>query len=247
MAANEARRKIRLLIDENSPDDAPTAYYALFHPNERSTLFTREDEKGRVLGFVGRFQTGVDLFRPLVTLKCLTVEGAAELLDKALTPGRPYILFSGLNQLAMVGGSMQIENQRILRIYVVEPARFKTEMNVLVIHKTTPSGLPRCEIHDATGQAVAIAGVNWKSPAFAEIFVETEAAARQKGHGRSVVAALTQRLLADGIRPVYLVEANNTASVQLIEGLGYVDTGSRQVYADVTYKGHPSRQYLERP
>lgn len=235
----EARRKIRSLMDENSPDDAPTAYYALFHPKDRSTLFTRQDEKGRTTGFVGRFQTGVDLFRPLVTLKCSSPEGAAELLEKALTPGRPYILFASLNQLAMVGGSMQIENQRILRIYTVEPARFKPEMNVLVMHKTTPGGLPRCEIQDATGKAVAVAGVNWKSPAFAEIFVETEPAARQKGHGRSVVAALTQRLMADGLRPVYLVENNNTASIQLIEGLGYVDTGSRQVYADVVYKGHP--------
>lgn len=237
----EARRKIRLLIDENSPDDAPTAYYALFHAPERSALFTHQDERGRTLGFVGRFQTGVDLFRPLVTLKCSSPEGAAELLAKALTPGRPYILFAGLNQLAMVGGSMQLENQRILRIYTVEPARFKPEMNVLVLHKTTSGGLPRCEILDATNKPIAVAGVNWKSPAFAEIYVHTEPQARQKGHGRSVTAALTQRLLADGIRPVYLAESNNLPSVQLVESLGYVDTGSRQVYADALYKGHPLR------
>lgn len=234
----EARRKIRQLIDENSPDDAPTAYYALFHAPERSALFTRQDNQGRLLGFVGRFQTGVDLFRPLITLKCSSPEGAAELLEKALTLGRPYILFSSLNQLAMVGGSMQMENQRILRIYAVEPSRFKPEMNVLVVHKNTASGLPRCEIQDATGKPSAVAGVNWKSPAFAEIYVHTEPQARQKGHGRTVVAALTQRLLAEGVRPVYLVEGNNIPSVQLVESLGYVDTGSRQVYAETIYKGH---------
>jgi predicted GNAT family acetyltransferase len=152
--------------------------------------------------------------------------------------GRPYILFASLNQLPMVGGSMQVENERILRIYTIDPKRFKSEINVLVEHRTDQKGLPRCVI-SAEGKDMATAGVNWKSPGFAEIYVYTEPQARNRGWGSHVVSCITTRLLNDGIRPVYLAEHNNEASRNLIESLGYYDTGSRQVYADTIYTGYP--------
>ena len=46
------RTQVRRLLDDSSPADAPTAYYALFHDPARSALFTHADEKGRVTGFV---------------------------------------------------------------------------------------------------------------------------------------------------------------------------------------------------
>ena len=234
----EARRKIHDLVDDSNPVESPTAYYAFFHPADRSTLFTYQNEAGQTQGFVGRFQTGADLFRPLVTLKCTRASIAADLLAKALIVGRPYILFANLNQLPLVGGSLRVENERILRIYTADPARFKSVMNVMVETKITPDGLPRCVIN-ANNAPMAVAGVNWKSPGFAEIYVHTEPQARQRGWGRAVVSALTEKLLKDGIRPVYLVENGNEPSRELIEGLGYFDTGSRHVYADTVYLGHP--------
>jgi ribosomal protein S18 acetylase RimI-like enzyme len=236
--AQEARKKIRQLIDDTSPVESPTAYYALFHPMDKSLLYTAEADDGQVQGFVGRFQTGADLFRPLVSLKCTEPLVAAQLLSQALVPGRPYILFASLNQLSMVGGSMHVENERILRIYTVDPRRFKTELNVMVEQRAAPDGSPRCVISLA-GKEMAAAGVNWKSPGFAEIYAHVEAQARSRGWGQSVVACITQRLLNDGIRPVYLVEHNNAASRALIEKLGFYDTGSRQVYADAVYTGSP--------
>ena len=238
MSILEARKRVRALIDDANPAQSPTAYYALFHSNDKSALFTAENDQGKTIGFVGRFQTGVDLFRPLVTLNCPTPEVAAALLSQALVVGRPYILFAGLNQLTKVGGSLQIESQRILQIYTVESARFHPQINVMVVNKTAHDGTPRCEVL-SNGKAMAVAGVNWKSPAFAEIYVHTETAARQKGWGKSVVSGVTNRLLEDGIRAVYLVENGNDASRQLVESLGFVDTGSRQVYADVVYHGNP--------
>lgn len=234
----QARRYIRQLIDDSNPAESPTAYYALFHPKERSTIEVMLDDDGRTIGFVGRFQTGIDLFRPLLTLQCNSPDIAAELLDRSLVAGRPYILFSPLSQLAMVGGSLQINNQRIMQIYIANPSRFSPEINVMVRHNTAHDGTPRCEVRQ-NGDVLSVAGVNWRSPAFAEIYVHTEPIARQKGYGRSVVACITERLLKDGIRPVYLVETDNAPSRELIESLGYTDTGSRQVFADVVYAGNP--------
>jgi hypothetical protein len=234
---HDQRKQVRVLLDVSSPADAPTAYYALFHDPARSALFTHTDSAGRVAGFAGRFQTGVDLFRPLVTLSCRRAEVAADLLAQALTPGRPYILFANLNQLSLVGGSLGIDNERILHIYQLDVARFKPVINVLVQSKLLSDGSPRCEID--SGGLQAVAGVNWQSPGFAEIFAHTDPTARQRGWGISVASALTEMILGTGRVPLYLVEADNTPSRELAEGLGFVDSGARQVYADAVYLGHP--------
>jgi ribosomal protein S18 acetylase RimI-like enzyme len=182
----------------------------------------------------------LDLFRPVVVLRCWRAEVAADLLAEALTVGRPYIFFSNLNQLSLSGGSLQIENQRIMSIYVLDPGRFKREVNILVRLKNAPDGTPRAEIENAGVRAVA--GVNWQSPGFAEVYVHVDPDARQKGWGRSVVLAVTERVLAGGRLPLYLVEPSNEASVKLAESVGYGDTGARQVLADAVYLGHPGRR-----
>lgn len=234
---HQKRQQVRRLLDDSSPADAPTAYYALFHPAARSALFTRVSEDGSVHGFLGQFQTGIDLFRPLITLDCRDAETAASLMAEALTPGRPYILFANLNQLPLVGGSLRIDQHRILEIFRLDVTRFQPEINVLVQCSQSPDGLPRCAIQ--SGGQGAVAGVNWQSPAFAEIYVHTDAGARQRGWGTSVAAAVTQAVLSEGRTPIYLVEPDNEASRQLASRLGYVDTGARQVYADVVYMGQP--------
>jgi hypothetical protein len=212
----DQRRLIETFVDAHSPTDAPTAYYGLFHDPARSALFPREGE-----GFVGRFQTGIDLFQ-------------------ALTVGRQYLFFANLNQLSLVGGSLALSNERVMSIYVLEPARFQSTMNVMVVTKNAPDGLPRAEIN--SGGLQAVAGVNWQSPGYAEVYVHTETEARQRGWGRSVLSAITARVLQSGRIPVYLVEPNNEASVTLATGLGYVDSGARQVFAEATYLGHPNHR-----
>ncbi len=239
MSIREQRQIARQLLDDSSPTDAPTAYYGLYHDPARSILATRANGDGRALGFVGRFQTGYDLFRPLVTLRCRTPEVAADLLAEVLVVGRPYILFANLNQLPMIGGSFQVENQRMLHIFYLDSPRFRPVINVMVVEKTTPDGKPRYEIN--SGGLQAVAGVNWVSPGFAELYVYTEPLARQRGWGRSVAAACVEHLLRDGRLPIYLVEKSNVESMELAQALGFVDSGARQLYADVIYTGHPAR------
>ena len=101
----EQRVLITPLVDTTSPADAPTAYYALYHDPNRSTLFTKLGGDGKAIGFVGRFQTGLDLFRPVITMRRPQPEIAADLLAEALVVGRPYILFSSADQLPMIGGA----------------------------------------------------------------------------------------------------------------------------------------------
>jgi GNAT superfamily N-acetyltransferase len=234
MSLSIQRQHVRQLLDDSSPMDAPTAYYALFHDPTRSALFTSVNGGGTAQGFVGRFQTGQDLFRPLVTMRCKTPAVAQDLFKQALTPGRPYIFFANINQLPIVGDSLKLENQKVFSIYRLEVTRFNPVMNVLVTIKKAANGTPRAEI-GASGQVVSAAGVNWQSPGFAEIYVQTEEIAQGRGYGKSVVAAVVEQLLRDGRLPLYLVEARNDASRELAESIGFVDTGSRQVYADAVY------------
>ena len=65
---NKKRRAIRHLLAPNDPADALTSYYALWHDPQRTQLTLHHDAEGRVDGFLTVSQTGIDLFRPLVTL-----------------------------------------------------------------------------------------------------------------------------------------------------------------------------------
>src|SRR5690348_7552708 len=98
---HEQRGHIAALIDPNSAVDAPTAYYALYHDPNRSALYVKDSDAGHAVGFIGRFQTGIDLFRPVIVSQCKDAETAAELLTEACVIGRPYLFFSGLNQLPL--------------------------------------------------------------------------------------------------------------------------------------------------
>jgi ribosomal protein S18 acetylase RimI-like enzyme len=235
MTLSLERKRIRELVDDSDIKDAPSAYYALFHDPQKSDLHTAVNGDGKTVGFVGSFQTGQDLFRRLVTMKCQQVDVAKELLAETLVVGRHYLFFANLSQLQVLDGNLQLENERILEIYRLETIRFQPEINVMVVHKQAPNGTPRCEINSSGYGAVA--GVNWMSPGFAEIYVQVDEATRGRGWGKSVVSALTETLLRMGRTPLYLVESNNVASRQLAEGVGFVNTGSRQVFADAIYNG----------
>lgn len=235
MGLDEDRQRIRRMFDLSNPADAPTAYYALFHDPARSVVVVHADNEGRPNGFAGRFQTGLDLFRPLVTLRCPEAESAVALLDTILSLGRPYILFADSHQRPWVGGCMEIMNERMLAIYALLPAHFRPTMNVLLQRRTAPDGTPYFVIESNDQRAVS--GLNWRSPTFAEIYVHTDAPARRQGWGKSVASAMTHAVLDSGRLPLYLVEEDNDVSRRLAESLGYVDTGARQVSADVIYTG----------
>ena len=69
----DKRRAIRHLLREDDPADAMAAYYALYHPDDKTTLVVPPTTEGqRANGYVALSRTGIDLFRPLVTMRLPT-------------------------------------------------------------------------------------------------------------------------------------------------------------------------------
>jgi len=228
---NEKRRLIRPLLSPGDPSDALASYYALWHDPRRTRLTLHRDSQGRVDGFLVVAQTGADLFRPLVTLRAPDQEAVAALLGDALASHRPYQVIVPVRLASAVRDHMQLEKTALTRVYLLEPSRFQPIVNVLVQRVAGGEGVARFQI-ESQGQVMALAGINWRSPAFAEIFVYVHPSGRGRGWGRSVVSACTTALLEERVRPLYTVDEDNEASQRIADALGYADTGLRDLVAE---------------
>jgi len=224
---NDKRRAIRPLLSPTDPADALTSYYALWHDPRRTHLALHYDDKHQVDGFVTVSQTGIDLFRPLVTLRASGDTAAAELLRTALTPERPYYFIVPVALADIVRSQIEISRSSLNRIYLLDPGRFRPIINVLVQRVGAADGAPRFEI-ESQGEVMAMAGTNWRSPSFAEVFVYTHPRGRGRGWGRSVVSACTAALLEEKLRPLYIVDEGNETSIRIAEAMGYIDSGLRE-------------------
>jgi hypothetical protein len=224
---NEKRRAIRPLLKPTDPADALTSYYALWHDPRRTQMTLHRRSGGQVDGFLTVSQTGVDLFRPLVTLRAPDEDTVGRLLHAALAPGRPYHVIVPMTLGSAVRAHLEFSRSSLTHVYRLDPSRFQPIVNVLVQRVTGPDGGQRFQI-ESQGQLIAISGTNWRSPAFAEVFVYVHPKGRGRGWGKSVVSACTAALLEERLRPLYMVEQGNMASTGIAEGLGYVDSGLRE-------------------
>lgn len=224
---NEKRRMVRPLLSPTNPADALASYYTLWHDPRRTRLTLHHDDHDRVDGFVAVCQTGADLFRPLVTLRARDQAAVANLLGTALSPNRPYQLVVPVRLAPILRDQMSFSHSSLNRIYILEPARFRPVVNVLVQTIRGAENTLRFQI-ESQGVLAAMSGINWRSPTFAEVFVYVHPKGRGRGWGKSVVSACTAALVEEGLRPLYLTEENNQASIRIAESLGYVDTGARE-------------------
>ena len=224
---NKKRRAVRPMLSPSDPVDALASYYVLWHDPRRTQLAIHHDATCRVDGFIAVCQTGADLFRPLVTLRAPNAQVMSELVSDSLAPNRPYQIIVPVTLAAAVREHMDIHRSRLLHLFKLDPSRFQPVINVLVQRVDSPDGSPRFQI-ESQGQLAAMAGTNWRSPSFAEVFVYVHPSGRGRGWGRSVVSACTAALLEERLRPLYLVEPDNDASIRIAEGLGYADTGIQQ-------------------
>jgi RimJ/RimL family protein N-acetyltransferase len=246
MNLEQKRRAIRHLLDEDSPADALAVYYALYHPEQKSSLFLYPPQSERAQGFVALARTGMDLLRPLITLRLPQNElaAAAELIYSALPEGAAVLLSSPVAYEPLIRTFFDIEKEEQLRIFVLDPARFEPVINVLAMEAPSPNNLPRFVIlkpHSEPdgGGIVAAAGLNWQSPRFAEVSVNTTPNYRRRGLGRSVVSALAQHVLQNGRLPLYTVAESNSASIRLAEQLGFLDSGARELMIEAVVKPRP--------
>lgn len=241
----EKRRAIRPLLDEQEPADAPAAYYALYHPDERTRLVTYPAGSLQPRGYLALSRTGIDLFRPLLTLRLPPAdpEGSATLLYDALVPGTNLFIHAPAAYRPLLNAFFQFESEQTLLLFRLDPRRFQEEINVLVVRSPTPDGLPRFIVRPtgpgSEDEIGASATVNWQSPRFADISVYTNPQYRQRGWGKSVVTALVRHLLAQGRTPLYQVEQHNQASIALARRVGFVDTGAEKLLLEATLRPRP--------
>lgn len=226
---DQLRSAVRSLLDEQSTADALAAYYALYHPADRTELFVHPGglPARPPRAFLVRARTGMDLFRPLVTGRLRDDESAQALLARGLMAGRPVYLTLAENEARLAYKYLQMSETELHRIYRYAPENYEAEINVLVVTSTGADGLPHCEIRSGD-RAGAVAGINWQSPRFAEVYVYTDPAMRGRGWGKSVVRALVGQILKSKRTPLYVVAESNDYSIRLAEAVGFVDTGQRE-------------------
>lgn len=228
---DKERLKIRSLLSLSTPGDALYVYYAYYHDPKRTELTVHEDAEGRADGFVAVCHTAQRLFQPTVVLRASRADVAVELLQEALAPGRPYYLVTALHLQEAARAVVEMPELEINRVYEVDLSRFDYEVNVLVVAEEGIEDRPRFLIR-AQGEIVAEAGVAWLSPHFAGVYAQATPPARERGFGRSVLGACTQWVIRSGRRAVAIVDAQDDAAADLAEGVGYIDTGARQLVGD---------------
>lgn len=241
---SEKRRAIRALLDEHSPADAMAVYYAMYHPDDRTHLALQE-EGGRARAYVAVSRTGIDLFRPLLTMRLDEgdPDGAADLIYRALPPGADVFIHSPLAYRPLLAALFEIKVEQELRLLQLRKNAFQPVVNVLVMRSATPDGLPRYIIRPTNAENEneigASATLNWQSPRFAEVTVYTNPQYRNRGWGRSVVSALANDLLQNGKTPLYEVSPQNEASLNLAHALGFTYTGEDKLFLETTLRELP--------
>ncbi|MFQ5813015.1 MAG: GNAT family N-acetyltransferase [Anaerolineae bacterium] len=217
---DEQRRFIAHLLSPTSPEDALTAYYALYH--KRTQLFTRGQEL--VVGFLAICQTAHDLFTPLVVMRADSDDVLSALLSNHLDEGREYLFAVKEQRASVLKRCLITWDEHYNLIYTVDQESFRPDFHHPIEKEDR---FPRFEIRDGE-KVIAAAGPNWRSPYFAEVGVWTQEGRRGRGLAKSVVSACTSELLKEGIKPLYIVAEGNAASIRVCEALGYRFSGYRE-------------------
>ncbi len=221
------RARLRLLLNENSVADALASYYALHHPPDRAEVVVHPTDSNQAAGFLVRARTGLDLFRPLVTYRAPSEAVAVALFQDGLQLGRPVYLTVPEPLALWANKHLAVSDAALHRVYRFNPDKYEPMLNVLAMMSAGPDGMPRCEIRSG-GEVRAVAGVNWQTTRFAEVYVYTDPAVRGRGWGRSVVSAVARQIFKTGRLPLYVVAESNDASIRVAEAVGFEDTGLRE-------------------
>jgi RimJ/RimL family protein N-acetyltransferase len=219
----QERNSIVHLLSPTSPEDALTAYYALYH--KRTQFFTYGQEV--VVGFLAVCQTAHDLFTPLVVMRADSNDVLATLLSDHLDEGREYLVAAKEQRAAVLKRCLVTWDEHYNLIYTVDEESFRPDVRFPGDKVAKKDGFPRFEIGDREG-VIAAAGTNWCSPYFAEVGVWTQEDCRGRGLAKAVVSACTAELLKEGIKPLYIVAEGNAASIRVCEALGYRFSGYRE-------------------
>ncbi len=242
MSLTQQRRAIYHLLDETNPADGMAAYFAFYHPDNRTILRPFPYTAIRAKGYVALSRTGMDLFRPFVTLRLpiRNMQTSTDVIYEAIDVGMAVILNSPARYAPLLHALFEIQSEEQLSLFVLRPSNFQPVINVLVTQDKAPNGMPRFSIRDRENDVIgASATLNWQSPSLAEIGVTTHPGYRRRGWGRSVVSSMVNYLLENGRTPLYVVAQNNEASTQLAERVGFTDSGVREIMIQAVLNPRP--------
>ncbi|MCP4415782.1 MAG: GNAT family N-acetyltransferase [Chloroflexi bacterium] len=242
MALRQQRRAIYHLLDKANPADGMASYFAFHHADNRTILRPFPYAAVRAEGYVALSRTGMDLFRPFVTLRLPihNMQSSSDIIYETIDPGTAVILNSPAHYAPLLHALFDIQTEEQLQIFSLRPSNFQPVLNVLVTEDKSSNSLPRFSIRDRTNDIIgASATLNWQTPNFAEIGVNTQSGYRRRGWGRSVVSAMANHLLENGRIPLYVVAQNNQASAQLAERVGFTDSGVREIMIQATLRPRP--------
>jgi hypothetical protein len=229
MTASE-RWTLAGLVNERSADDAMANYYALAHPDDRVTLYGFYAGSDRPAGFLALARTGFDLFRPLAVPFVGQPWGLTALLRAGLEPNRPVLLHLPFEQRAWAEEVVELTDVSIMDLLRLDLKAYEPTINVLLVEAKTPSGIPRFEIR--SGDIVrASAGVNWMGEHFAEVYLEAEPIARNRGFSRSALAAIVGYLLGEHRLPLFRVDVSDALAQAEAHWVGFRRTGERVLVA----------------
>jgi RimJ/RimL family protein N-acetyltransferase len=234
----QRRRAIQHLLSDE-PADAAASYYAFHHPEGKSSVLPYPAETERAEGFVTFSRTGLDLFRPLVTMRLpiADLETSAEVIYNAMQPETAVIIQAPADYLPLLQALFDVQTIEQFQLYTLNYSRFEPVISVLVTQTTGPNGLPRFVVRSQQDdRVIASAGINWQSPDYASLSVNTDAAHRRQGLGVSVLSAIVGFVLDNGRSPLYEVAATNTSSQSLARQAHFTNCGADKVLLQATLK-----------
>lgn len=234
----QQRNAIRHLLNQHDPADAMATYYAFHHADAKTHLVTSPAESDRAQGYVAISRTGYDLFRPFLTMR-LPLENldvCRELMTRALPAETAVIAQIPASYFPLMQALFHIESAQEMALYQLKDGNFEPEISLMVTQSRSPSGLPRFSIRNQAGDPVAAAAMNWQSPYFAELSINTKAGYRRQGWGRSVLAAMVAHVLENGRLPLYVAAEDNDASIALARKVGFVRSGATVVFFQGTLR-----------
>ena len=238
MDLNQRRRAIQHLLSDD-PADAAASYYAFHHPDGKSSVLPYPAESERAEGFVTFSRTGLDLFRPLVTMRLpiTDLETSAEVIYQTMQPGTAVILHTPAEYLPLLQALFDVQTIEQFHLYTLNRHLFEPIINVLVTQSTGPNGLPRFVVRSQQdNRVIASAGINWQSPRYASLSINTDTSHRRQGLGISVLSAIVQYVADNGRSPLYEVSTNNPASQHLAAHIGFRYSGADKVLIQAVLK-----------
>jgi hypothetical protein len=209
--------------------DAIAQYYSCEYDPKRVKL------TGTAQAWVAVCSTGMDLFRPFVVMGGEGPQLRAE-LRSALTPLRHYLFAAPARLHDDLAAVCHLHGENANAVYALTGGAHQPVVNILVQVSQLPDGNVRARIPARDGSLAAEAGTSWVSSRFAEVFVRVSEGARCRGLGKSVVSAVTARVLDAGRTPIYVTSIHNTAAQKLAERLGYADTGARELTGQLSLR-----------